>query len=164
MSSFHRDLCLLPWPWMLQVSRSNVLLAFNFIVPRPWSITLLHIRCRQTLMSCFHRDLCLWPWPWMFEVSRSKCNWHITSLYLDHGQWLFHTSDVERPWWVVFIGTFVCDLDLEGSKLQGQMCNWRFTSLYLDHDQLLFNTSDVDIPWWVLSIGTFVCGLDLDNV
>ena len=25
-----------PWPWRFQVSRSNLLLAFNFIVPRPW--------------------------------------------------------------------------------------------------------------------------------
>ena len=33
-------------------------------------------------------------------------------------------SHVDRPWWVLPIVTFVCDLDLEGSKFQGQIYFW----------------------------------------
>ena len=49
--------------------------------------------------------------------------------------YLFQTSHVDRPWWVLPIVTFVCDLDLEDSKFQGQICYWRLTSLYLHHGQ-----------------------------
>ena len=81
----------------------------------------------------------------------------------DHWQYLFKTSLVDRLWWALPIVTFVCDIDLEGTKFQGQICYWCLTSLYLDHGQLLFNTSDVDRPWWVLSIVTFVCDLNLEG-
>ena len=137
-------------------------LAFKFIAEWPLTIPLINFTCRYTLMSSTHCDLCLWPWHWKFKVLRSNLLLRLNSWQNDHWQYLFQTSHVDRPWWVLPILNFVCDLDFEGSKFQGQMCNWHSTSLFLHHGQLLFHTSDVDRPWWVLSIVTFVCCLDLE--
>ena len=79
-------------------------------------------------------------WQYLFQTSHlDRPSWvlPIGTFVCDLEGSKFNTSDVEtsRPWWVLSIVTFVCDLDLECSKFQGQMCNWHLTSLYLNHGQ-----------------------------
>ena len=78
----------------------------------------------------------------------------LSSLQNDHWQYLFQTSHVDRPWWVLPIVRF----QVSRSNLL-----LRLSSLQNDHWWYLFQTSDVDRPWWVLQIVNFVCDLDLEG-